>query len=93
MLRHSKTLFVILAVAVVVLVSGGRNLIGVALLTALLPVYAMALASVFLILSIAIASVIVPIGRLFLSRLQSEAAIDQTPPVTHVCTKEWRKAA
>jgi hypothetical protein len=65
--RYWKIL--ILVAALVMLAGGAGKPIGMALLAVLLPVYALALASIFLALFIALAIVIVPIGRLVLDKI------------------------
>lgn len=77
--------FILLAALLVVAVAAGQ-FVTMAVLTILLPVYALLLASIFLILFIAMASVVVPIGQAVLDRRESRAQI-------HAHDTQPRKAA
>jgi hypothetical protein len=77
MSRNAKV--AIAVVAILMLLGGVRKLVGMAVLTALSPLYAIVLASVFFMIFVAVAGVVVPIGRSLLNRAEAASiAEDQT---------------
>jgi hypothetical protein len=80
MSRHWK-IFILLVGAMSVAVVE-RQFVTMALITLFLPLYAWLLACIFLIGFIALACVVVPIGRYFLDRTESRE-IPQPPVVIH----------
>jgi len=87
MTRH-RSLLILAAILIAAVIGAGR-LVAMALLTLLLPVYALLLASIFLIVFVVLASVIVPIGHRLLDRRQAIS----TPKSEITDIEEPRKAA
>ena len=81
------------ALILIKLAIGAARLIGVLLLAVLLPIYALALASVALMISILLAIAIVPVGRLIVEHNESKATIEESPAKPEDEEMEWRKAA
>jgi hypothetical protein len=82
----TRTWKILAIVAFILIVVFGGKFVGVVVLTLLMPVYAIFLASIIFIIFLVVAAIVVPTGQYFLKRAEARSVVEET-------AEDQRKAA